>query len=196
MIAFARSISHRYSRQGLLAVFLICAFPLHFWTWILAIRDMSWAVVRTNLWDAVGIVAYSLVYALFETIILFCVVALAGLITPPGWNVDRRIALLSLLFLLASVWAMIAQLFFLWNVTLPIGVLLLLARSAHPLRMLYAAALLVVTPSILLPVFLFLKTGKAVAWMKDIIERLTLLSTIYLLFDFIGLIVVVVRNLT
>ncbi len=157
---------------------------------------MSWAVVRTNLWDAVGIVAYSLVYALFETIILFGVVALAGLFTPSGWNVDRRIALLSLLFLLASVWARVAHLFFLWNVTLPMGVLRLLARSAHPLRMLYAAALLVVTPTILLPVFLFLKTGKAVAWMKDIIERLTLLSTIYLLFDFIGLIIVVVRNLT
>ena len=91
---------------------------------------------------------------------------------------------------------MIAQLFFLWNVSLPISALKFLSQSFHPLRMLYSVSLVIVCPTILLPVILFLKSGKAVSLMKDIIDRISLLSMFYLFLDLIGLIMILIRNFT
>lgn len=196
MNAYARSIVGRYSRQGLWSLFLVCIFPFHFWTLALAIRDMSWAMERTNLWDAIGLASYGLIFALTESVIIFCIVIFIGFIIPQHWSVDKRIALLCLLFLLTSAWAMIAQLFFLLNVSLPIFVLKALSHSAHPLRMLYAGALATVVSSILLPVILYMRSGRAISFMKNVIERLAFLSIVYLFFDLVGLIIILARNFT
>ena len=63
----------RYTRQGLWTLFLMCALPLHIWTLILAFRDLPWLTDRTNAWDAFGVMAYGLIFALAESILLFLV---------------------------------------------------------------------------------------------------------------------------
>jgi hypothetical protein len=188
-------ITQRYSKKGLWSLFLICAFPLHLWTLIFAFRDISWLTERTNLWDAIGVVSYGMIFAFVESVVIFLVLALLGLILPAQWYSDRRIAFLSLLILLTSVWGMISQLLLVWSVPLPIQAIQFLRSSNHPLRMLYAACLVVVTPTILLPVYLFIKSKKSIAFMQDLIERLSLLATFYLFFDFVGLIIVMIRNI-
>ena len=67
----------RYSKQGLWNLFLICAFPLHVWTIILAFRDFSWVTERTNSWDALGVVSYGLIFALIESVAVFLVALVA-----------------------------------------------------------------------------------------------------------------------
>ena len=188
-------ITQRYSKKGLWSLFLICAFPLHLWTLIFAFRDISWLTERTNLWDAIGVVSYGMIFAFVESVVIFLVLALLGLILPAQWYSDRRIAFLSLLILLTSVWGMISQLLLVWSVPLPIQAIQFLRSSNHPLRMLYAACLVVVAPTILLPVYLFIKSKKSIAFMQDLIERLSLLATFYLFFDFVGLIIVMIRNI-
>jgi hypothetical protein len=188
-------ITQRYSKKGLWSLFLICAFPLHLWTLIFAFRDISWLTERTNLWDAIGVVSYGMIFAFVESVVIFLVLTLLGLILPAQWYSDRRIAFLSLLILLTSVWGMISQLLLVWSVPLPIQAIQFLRSSNHPLRMLYAACLAVVTPTILIPVYLFMKSKKSIAFMQDLMERLSLLATFYLFFDFVGLIIVVLRNI-
>jgi hypothetical protein len=188
-------IASKYSRQGLWSLFLICAFPLHLWTLILAFRDISWLTERTNMWDAIGVLSYGMLFALIESIVIFLVLALLGLVTPQGWEPDRRIAFLAFLVLILSVWAMISQLLFLWDVDLPASTIGYLQRSDHPVRITYAVLLLVITPTVLLPAYSFLKTRRAVTVMQNLIERLSLLSLFYLAFDLLGFIVVLLRNL-
>ena len=188
-------ITSRYSRQGLWLLFLICAFPLHLWTLILAFRDISWITERTNTWDAIGVVSYGMVFALVESVLIFLVLLLLGLITPWRWDPDRRIAFLAFLVLITSVWAMISQLLFLWNVSLPAQAIEFLRESDHPVRITYAVCLMVITPTVLLPAYSFLKTKKAVTVMQNLIERLSLLSMFYLVFDLLGVIIIVVRNI-
>jgi len=158
-------------------------------------RDVSWIKERTNGWDAIGVISYALIFTFAESIIIFGVVTFLGFFTPGQWKVDKRITFLSLLFLLTSLWAIIAQLLFLWNISLPVFAIRFIAHSAHPLRILYAGVLVIVIPSILLPVILFMKSDKAVLFMKDLIERLTFLSMFYLFFDVVGGIIVIFRNL-
>jgi hypothetical protein len=191
----ANFIIQRYSRQGLWSLFLTCAFPIHFWTLILAFRDISWLTERTNAWDAIGVASYGMIFAFTESIVIFCIIALLGFLTPKQWEPDQRIAFLGLLILLTSIWGMIGQLLFLWNVFLPAQAIQFLRSSSHPLRILYAACLIVVTPTVLLPVYSFIRSEKAVSFMQNLMERLSLLTMFYLFFDLLGLIIVIIRNL-
>lgn len=188
-------VTQRYSKQLLGSLFLTCAFPLHFWALLLAFRDISWLTERTNLWDAIGVVSYGLLFAFAESVMIFLVLVLIGIIIPLQWPSDRRITFLGLLILLVSIWGIISQLLFLWNVSLPAPALQFLRSSSHPLRILYAASLVVVIPTILAPVYLFVRSKKSVAFMQDLMERFSLLTTFYLFFDAVGLIIVIIRNI-
>ena len=185
----------RYSRQGLWSLFLTCAFPLHFWTIILVFRDISWLTERTNAWDAIGVASYGMIFAFAESVVVFLVIALLGFLTPKQWEPERRIAFLGLLILITSVWGMIAQLLFLWNIFLPAQAIQFLRSSSHPLRIIYAACLVVVTPTVLLPIYAFIRSNKAIMFMQNLMERLSLLTMFYLFFDLLGLIVVIIRNI-
>jgi hypothetical protein len=89
---------------------------------------------------------------------------------------------------------MIDQLLFLWNVSLPEQAIHFLRSSSHPLRILYAASLMVVIPTVLLPVYSFIRSDKAVPFMQNLVERLSVLTMFYLSFDLLGLIIVIIRN--
>lgn len=157
---------------------------------------MDWVIERTNVWDAIGVGSYGLVFALAESLVIFVVIALLGFLTPAHWEIDRRIAFLSLLVIITALWGMISQLRFLWNISLPSPVLQLIAQSEHPLRLLYAISLAIVLPTVLLPVYLFTRSNKSVKFMQELTERLSMLTLSYLLFDLLGLVIIIIRNLS
>ena len=61
-----------------------------------------------------------------------------------------------------------------------------LRHSSHPLRIIYAVCLMVVTPTVLLPAYSFIRSKKAVTFMQNIVERLSLLTMLYLFFNVLG----------
>ena len=189
-------IKQTYSARGLWSLFLICAFPLHLWTLIMVFRDLSWVAERTNAWDAVGLAAYGMIFAFAESVFIFAIVAFLGLFTPRSWTYERRIGFLSLLVLILSLWAMFSQLYFLWNMSLPHAVAQFLRSSSHPFRFIYAGTFALVFLTVLLPVYLFIKSNKGIAIMQDLVERFASVATVYLFFDLLGLIVVLIRNVS
>jgi hypothetical protein len=166
------------------------------WTIILVLRDVSWVAERTTVWDAVGVGAYGMVFALIESLIVFAIFTVFGFFTPRQWAVDKRIAFLSLLVLLLSAWGIVSQLLFLWNVFLPPSAIRFLAQSGHPVRIMYAASLAIILITIGIPVFLFLRSDKLTRSIQDLSERLALLTGFYLLLDLAGLVIVIVRNVS
>jgi hypothetical protein len=191
----AHFITQRYSRQGLIALFLTCAFPLHLWTLMMVFRDISWLAERTNLWDAIGVASYGMLFAFVESVLLFLIILLVGLVIPTQWHSDRRITFLALLILITSAWGMMSQLLFLWNLSLPLPAIQFLRGSQHPLRVLYAGSLVIVASTVLLLVFFFVKLKTSVAFMQNIMERISLITMLYLLLDFLGLVIVLIRNI-
>ena len=191
----ASFFSQRYSRQGLWTLFLMCALPLHAWTMILAFRDVSWVTDRTNAWDAVGVFSYGLVFALVESLVVFLLASLLGFLVSARWNREWRVMLLTVLVLMLSLWAIAEQLFFLLPVRLPASIIGLLVQSGHPLRTLYLGVIVFVSLTIVFPVVLVLRSEKAVRFLRAAVDRLSLLAVFYLLFDAIGLVIVVIRNL-
>lgn len=184
----------RYSKRGLWSLFLICAFPLHVWTFVLAFRDFSWVSERTNSWDAVGVVSYGLIFAFVESIIVFLAATLLGFFVSKKWSEDRRLALLGVLVLITSLWAMISYLFFILNVSMPGETILFIANLAHPLRFLYAVSLVLVGVTVVVPAYFVLRSEKFLKGVQGLFERLSVLTLFYLFFDAIGLVIIVIRN--
>ena len=189
-------LTNKYNKQGLWLLFLMCVFPQHLWTLIFAFRDISWLISRTNLWDAIGNMSYGLVYAFLESLLIFCVLTLLGLLTPKHWEVNRRVAFLTLLLFITALWSMISQLLYVWNIWLPFPLLQFIANTGRPLLILYALSLALVVITVGLPVLLFSRSSKALPSMLDFMDRLSTLSMLYLFFDGIGLIIVVIRNIS
>ncbi len=184
-----------FTPRGLWSLFLMCAFPLHIWTIILAFSDISWVADRTDMWDAVGVVSYGLVYALVESVAVFFVAFLLGFLVSPRWDETRRIVLLSTVVFVASLWAMAVSLYFMFSVTLPPSFIHFLVQSGHPLRYLYAVLLALVIVSFVVPVYLILKSDKVSRSLSEAIGRLGLLTQFYLVLDALGLVIVIIRNI-
>jgi len=185
----------RYTRQGLWSLFLMCALPLHAWTLILAFRDMGWLTERTNAWDAIGVLSYGLLLALIESALVFLAAALLGLLVPRRWEPERRIALLGVFALVLAVWAMLSQLFFLVEARVPEWALDVLVRSPRPLWVIYGTLLVFVGGSLALPAWALLRPGGGLRFVNSIMERLSLLAMLYLVFDAAAIAIVVIRNL-
>ena len=192
----SRFFDQRYSKQGLWSLFLMCAFPLHAWTLVLVFRDLSWMSERTNFWDAVGVAAYALLFAFIESLVCFVILALLGFLVSTAWDQSRRLALLAMLFLVLSLWAMLGQLYFLTGFQVPSWLLDFMVRDGHPVRIMYAILLAAVTPSLALPAWFALRSQGFAKAVNALVERLSLLTSFYLVFDVAGLVLVLVRNLS
>ena len=182
-----------YSKQELWSLFLMCSFPLHFWTLLLAFRDLSWLIERSNLWDAIGVASYGMIFAFVESALVFLVALILGVLISKHWH-QQRVALLSILVLITALWSIASQLQALLGTSYPSWFLNFLAQQEHPVRVLYMIGLLLVTPTILLPTYLILKSNKVLRFVQELIERLTLLAVLYLVFDVVGLVIVIIRN--
>jgi hypothetical protein len=136
-----------------------------------------------------------LIFALVESILLFLVFVLLGMLIPKSWEPERRINLLSAFALILSLWAIISQLFFLASVRLPDGIIAFMVRSPHPLWIIYAALVALTGISFLLPAWAALRQGRGLRVIGSAVERLGLLAVLYLVFDAAALVIVVIRNL-
>ena len=142
-----------------------------------------------------GLAAYGLLLALLESIVFFLVTILIGWFLPVSWSEERRVALLSVLVFITALWAINGQAYFVWGGRTPAAFLRLAANSAHPLRVLYAGTLALVLPTLLIPAILVLRSERVVNLVKELNDRLSLLSMFYLFLDVVGLIIVLVRNI-
>lgn len=184
-----------YSRKGLWSLFLACVIPIHVWTFILAFSDFEWVAKRTNAADAVAVIAYGLLFALFESILLWLVAAIAGLLVSPKWAEPRRIALLSALVVVISGWAIYEQAHFVWGIHLPQRIFNFALATGGPVRFMYLFYLVPVLLSAVVPVLLILRSDRFLRITSDVFERLGMLGGLYLLIDAAGLILIITRNL-
>lgn len=189
------SKSPYYNKQALWSLFLMCAFPLLFWTLLLAFRDVSWLTERTNAWDAIGVVAYGMIFAFVESALFFIVAAAFGFLVSRKWSIERRVALMGILALITAIWAMIDQLYFLLGTGIPAPFIQFLIYTRRPVLTMYIVALALVFPSVSVPTYFILRSEKILKAVQDFMERLSTLTMFYLFLAFVGLVIVVIRNI-
>ena len=184
----------RYSKSGLWTLFLTCAFPIHVWCIILLLRDISWVSERTNAWDALGVISYGLVFALVESVVVFLLAAVAGLLISTKWDESLRIAILGASILVLSFWAIYSQSHFVWGLSVPAMFFQITSGSQHPVRILYVYFFSLVSISIIIPVFLILFQQKVYRFVQSALDRISTVTILYIFFDIVGFVIVIIRN--
>jgi hypothetical protein len=195
MLKMTAFFSRRYTLPGIFQLFLVTAFPIHVWALLLAFGDVSWVAARTNAWDAVGLVSYAMFYALLETIAISLIVLILGFLLPASWGVERRVGLLGTLFLTLALWAILGQLFFMFDYHFPAWMIDFLVRSSHPVRVIWGIEMPMVSLSFLLPAALLTRSKKAQNAVSEIFGRIVVLSSFYLVLDVAGIVVIALRNI-
>ena len=172
----------------------MCAFPLHVWALLLSFRDVSWLSARTNLSDAIGVISYGMVFAFVETIFVFLIALLLGMFISSKWESQKRIALLGSLAIVTALWSIFSQLYFMLGWSFPSALIDFLVRSRHPARIFYPILIALVGSSVIYPAYAILRSEKAYAVVRDLMERISLLTTVYLIIDVMAFCVVIFRN--
>jgi len=185
----------KFSKKNLWTLFLMASLPTHVWTIILVLQDYAWITERNNSWDAIGVGAYGLLIAFVEGLFAFGVLMLLSILVPKLWNEDQRVALLSTLVVLVGIWGIINQLYFLSDGVLPASLSQFLIITSRPLRVIYAISFFLVATTSILPAYFILTSDKVLKICLNIIERLSLLMTLYLILDIGGLVIVLFRNI-
>jgi hypothetical protein len=166
-----------YTAQELTQLFVLSAFPIHIWTIVNTLRDVPTWILYLNGWEVAGAFAYTLSFALFETLILYIAILLLGMLVPERWRGDQFVPLASVYLLEFSIMAGILQFF-------------LVEGSALRGMILICAIILILTP------FIVFKATKLKGFISVAAGRLSLLAYIYIFFDVVGLVIVIARNLT
>ncbi len=157
-------------------------------------RDVNWVAERTTSWDALGFSGYALFYTLIESLLLFGFIALLGFIIPKNWNLTLRFVILSLIAFILAGWSIMEQLiliiFWGWLRHLADSFTFLITQpwSSYVIF----AGLIVI--SVTVPLLLLRKYKGLQAKVYSVLDRLTLLSGLYLFLDAIGIIVIIIRN--
>lgn len=183
-----------YKKGDLFKLFLACVFPIHVWAIIMFLRDFNWISERTNSWDAVGVGGYAMLLALVESIAVFIVIFILGFLVHRTWNSETRLSVMSTLIFIIAMWAIFTQGFFLLGGMLPESIFQFLVDSGHPFRYLYGTIGAAVIITVALPVYLLLRVEKFVQGTMILLDRIAMLSGLYLFFDFVGIIIVIIRN--
>lgn len=187
-------IGFRFSKQNAWKFFLLVAFPIHLWALILWFLDFETVAQRTNIWDAVGEGSYFLIFAFFESVVIFSMLSLLLLLLPKRTEENKVFLMVTTLYLVIAGWFILEQARFL--PFLPVdNWLIKRLQLADSLRSNTGKALLIgFLSSAFLSSYLvnrYAKLSKAIASLS---ERVGTLSILYLLLDFFGFVIVILRN--
>lgn len=171
----------RLSRQELLNVFAACAFPIHVWLIINVMREVPAWILRLSIWDLIGVISYSLMFALIETGIIFLGIVLLSLVLPRRFFRHKFVALSTMLVFVTSAWFIVLQ-YNSWIIEFKRPIISLI----WALSFLLAAAVGYVLVS---------RRPKLEAGINNFVQRLGVLSFIYVFLDVVGLIIVIIRNI-
>ncbi|RMH02228.1 MAG: hypothetical protein D6706_00455 [Chloroflexi bacterium] len=168
------------SRQDLLYVFAACAFPVHVWLIINVMREVPAWILRLSMWDLLGVVAYSLLFALLETAVVTVFFVVLGMMLPQRWIQGRFVSLATLLVMISAV----------WFVVLHYNSQAIENRQIVTLGIWLASYLLVMGGAVL-ALYRSQRVETAVA---AFVQRLVVLSFFYIVVDIFGLFIVISRQ--
>jgi len=170
------------TRRAVWLLFAACVFPTHVWAIIDVLREVPAWILRMSISELIGSTAYVLgIYALPDAVLLFVGVMVLAFILPARF-LRRHLAVRGgLLALITAVWFILFHSNPNW----------LEQRQIVPLVVWALSYLLAVGGAY----FLLVRRPRVETAVHSFVQRLATLSALYLLLDFISIIIVIVRNI-
>ena len=175
IVSFYRRIP---SRHNIVYAYLACLFPIQVWSIYNSLREVPAWLRQMSLWDVIGVVSYPQVFVLFESVVIFLPLVLLSALLPAGWFRDKFVARSAGIVYLSVVWFILAHINDLtlryWGLgQFPIGLFLF---------------------SQILFFSLIHYSHKLQSIIVSLVNRIAVLSIVYLFIDLISVLIVVIRN--
>lgn len=190
------SFKQRFSPKNLFGLFLISAFPFHLWMIIMLIRDYGWITQRSGVSSFTGVASLAMIYALAESVLFFVILLLLGLLIPWNFSVKRVFTISGFLALWIPLWDMLAQIYRGIDFANPDFFLTWLFNTGHPVRYGY--------PILILTIFAVIGLTTGLIWLVSfnqkfqdgfaaLLERIQVLTVLYLVLDIISFVIAAAR---
>lgn len=137
--------------------------------------------MRLSVWDLIGVIAYTLTYALFESLAVLIILVFVSVLLPAKLFRDKFVAVSTSIVFLTVAWFILAhyndQIIRLWGI-----------RQ-------FAIWAVIFGLTILLAIVVVHRFGALERVINSIAQRLSVLSSLYIFLGVVSLIVVVIRNI-
>ncbi len=90
-------------------VFAACVFPIHAWAILNVLREVPAWILRLTTWELIGVIAYTQAYALLESLVVLIILVVLGLLLPARLFRKKFIAYSTMLVLITTIWAVLAH---------------------------------------------------------------------------------------
>ena len=173
------------TRQETFQIFAVIIFTVHVWSILNFLYIVSALIARLTSAEFLGVLSYVLVFALFESIVVLAVLLLLAFVLPRRWLRKKIVARGSLIVIISAIWMIpvhysesIIPLFF--NSAFKRGIFWFLVFGVYAFTVWDLALILDRHPKVLRSFLAF-------------VDRLGVVSWMYLLADFAGLLVIIYR---
>jgi hypothetical protein len=172
-------------RDDIFLVYSACAFTVFAWSVVAMFYQLPALLLRYNLVEIFGVVAYNLAFALFESVlyflVIFSILLVFALILPKKFLGEHFGTIGSILAILLAVIMMYIQLDY--------------ARifSLTPRRALFALGVLILGFILSYVMTVFVPRFESIS--RSILQRISILSVIYSFLGILGILIIIVRNI-
>lgn len=188
-----------YTFGNIFRLFLMCAFPVHLWSIFMVLQDVGWIAERSHFVDAMSYTAYSLLFALAESMVIFIIVLLLSLLGARHWQGKRLVSAMTLIYFVTSLWAMAMQGYYYLGESISYLDQVIVNKVGFGGAVISQWVVLVellalILVSLGLPLYLLGKYDWFERGVDVVIDRLATLTIFYLVIDVLGLALIFIRN--
>lgn len=162
------------AKKDLFPLFSVCAFAIHIWAMLSIFVEVPSLLLRLDFNDFVGAIAYTLTFTLLESLLGFTIVLALLTLMPHKWRKYSTIATGTLILCILQYSILLVSELATSVTSTLLGLLGLLAIAG---------------------IFVQLMRRGRVSILVDFVDRLTVLTGLYITFDIIGLSIVIIRNI-
>ena len=186
----------RFNSSQLYKLFAIVALPIQVWAFIVSFQNISPVSFQADPWDSIGFGAYVIFYSLLETIFVFLFVFALTLFLPKQINGSLGLAIVVVCFFVVVVWFAFAQTYSVDGSQWPILMLKIFRRLQFLLiwPLFLSLWMFGLVGSALIPLYVTVKYSEVQYALNNLIDRISLLVTFYLLIDVAAIILIAARN--
>ncbi len=159
---------------------MAAVFPIHVWSLINVTREVPAWILRLSISELVGVVAYAQLYALLDTLLIFIPLLLLAALLPATLSRNKFVAMGTAVIFISSA----------WFIFLHMNGQIIEQRQFVVLGIWGVSYLLILAAA-----FVFIrKNQKLETAIVSFVQRVSILSVLYLIIDLLSLVVIVVRN--
>jgi len=96
-------------RREALLLFGVCSVLVHAWAFVMLLRELPAWLLRLSVSELVRVVAYTLSFALFESVLVWSLLLVAAVVLPAKLFRERLVGIGVAITLLTTAWAMAAH---------------------------------------------------------------------------------------